>query len=179
MILVIDNCKHKLHSLEFVKPITDIIELEKKDYKVIHFTKLKKEYENADMVILSGTALKDNDALKKINKFRWIKDFERPILGICAGMEIIAKVFGAEITECTEIGPTKIKIVKQVPITDQADFLAYGLHHLAPSLPQYFVKVAKSSKCLQMFMHEDKPIYGILFHPETRNKGIISRFLQS
>ena len=45
-------------------------------------------------IILSGTALKDTATLSQPEKFMWLKETEKPVLGICAGMETIGVVFG-------------------------------------------------------------------------------------
>lgn len=171
MILVIDTCKHKLHSAEFVRPITDLLD----DFTAKHFTELKKEdIEKADKIIISGTALKDNEAREHPEKFEWIKDFDRPLLGICMGMQLIGMMHGAEIYECREIGPTIIRMTEKSPLIEKEEFEAYELHDFAIQLPKGFKEIAKSNKCLQAI--RKKETYGIMFHPEVMNKEIIKRF---
>lgn len=172
MILVIDTCKHKLHSFEFVKPITDLLD----DCTVKHFTELKKEdIEKADKIIISGTALKDNEARAHLERFEWIKDFDKPLLGICMGMQLIGMINGSETYTCQEIGPTRIKVMKKTALTKE-DFEAYELHDFAIKLPEGFKEIAKSDKCLQIM--QNKEIYGMMFHPEVMNKNIIADFIK-
>ncbi|MBD3304624.1 hypothetical protein GF343_05770 [Candidatus Woesearchaeota archaeon] len=171
MILVINTCKHKLHSAEFVKPIIDLLD----DFKVKHFTELKKQdIEKADKIIISGTALKDNEARKHLKKFAWIKDLDKPLLGICMGMQLIGLIHEAEIYECNEIGPTKITITEKTQLIDKTELEAYELHDFATKLPKGFKEMAKSEKCLQI-MQKGK-ICGMMFHPEVMNKEIILKF---
>jgi len=172
MILVIDTCKYHLHSSEFVKPITDLID----DFTIKHFTKLKKEdIEKADKIIISGTALRDNEAREHLEKFKWIKDFDKPLLGICMGMQLIGQIHGAETYECPEIGPTEIILKETFPGIDQERFEAYALHDFAIKLPAGFQEIAKSNKCAQIIKKGNT--YGILFHPEVMNKHIIAYFI--
>ena len=58
------------------------------------------------------------------------------------------------------------------------EFEAYELHNYSVKPSKDFEILAKSKKCVQAIKHKSKPIYGILFHPEVRNKWIIKRFLK-
>src|SRR3989344_5583812 len=110
MILVINLNKYKLHDWEFIKPITDLLE----SCRVVHYKNLKQEYlERAEKIIIAGTSLKDNEYLEDIKNFSWIKDYKKPILGICAGMQILALINGAKLKKSKEIGQTEIKIFKK------------------------------------------------------------------
>ena len=90
MILLIKTPNSKLHDLEFVKPIEDILKRNKFKFISVQYSKITQELLiNADKIVISGTSLKDNTYLDSINKFDWIKKFDRPILGICGGMHIL------------------------------------------------------------------------------------------
>ena len=66
MILIINLNKYKLHDLEFIKPITDLL----KDYKIIHYKSLKSSHlKQAKKIIIAGTSLKNNDYLKDLKNF--------------------------------------------------------------------------------------------------------------
>ena len=112
MILIISTCEEKLSELEFVKPIEDIVEKDvEKDFTTKHYSQLtKSDAIKADKLIICGNALKDTQYLGGIEKFSFLKDFEKPVLGICAGMQIIAKIYGSEFVEKTEIGIEYINI---------------------------------------------------------------------
>ena len=69
MILIINICKEKLHYLEFVKPIEDILRKEKIEYQTIYYKKITdKELLNKKLekIIICGTSLKDNGYLENL-----------------------------------------------------------------------------------------------------------------
>ena len=167
MILVINLNKYKLHDLEFIKPITDLLSKS----KVIHYKKLKKEdLEKSSKVIIAGTSLKNSDYLKEIEKFSWIKNYKKPLLGICAGMQILGLVHGAKLKKSKEIGQIQIKTLKK-DILLKDIYKVYALHQFSITLPKGFTTLARSSKCIQAIKKNNH--YGLLFHPEVLNKKII------
>ncbi len=126
-------------------------------------------------IILSGTTLKDHATLKQIEKFNWIKTCNKPILGICAGMQTIALVFDVPLTTCLQIGMAEISTLKENTLF-QGDFKAYTLHNYSVESSKNFETLAQSTKCIQAIKHKQKTIYGVLFHPEVRNQEILKRF---
>jgi anthranilate/para-aminobenzoate synthase component II len=97
MILLISICKEKLHYYEFVKPIEDILKKSKINFFTRSYKNLKKEdLINCEKVIICGTSILDNNFIKELDKFSWVSDFEKPILGICAGFQIIGLLWGGE-----------------------------------------------------------------------------------
>lgn len=178
MILVIDLNSQFLGSEEFVRPVADIAGRFGKVRKV-HYTKVRKSnIEKADKIILSGTPLKEFGYLENLEKFSWLKDFEKPVLGICAGMQVIAAVFGSEIVDLQGIGFADIEVVKDNPLL-KGKMKVYELHGKAVRPSAQFDVLAESGKCVQAIRHKTKPFYGILFHPEARNMDIIDRFLKA
>ncbi len=180
MILIIDMSykKDSLSLYEFVKPIANIVRATD-DFAIKHFSEINEnDIGSSEKVILCGTALKDNNFLCALEKFEWIRQFENPVLGICAGMEVIAKVLGCDIVRRSEIGMTKIRIVKQdVLLSGRKEFDAYELHNLSVVPTKDFEILAESNICIQTIKHKRKPIYGIMFHPEVRNEWVVKNFI--
>jgi GMP synthase (glutamine-hydrolysing) len=177
VILVIDMCLHRLSSEEFVRPITDIVS-EGGRFKVVHYTKLtEKELDECDRLIICGTALKDDDYLEHLESFEFLKSFDKPVLGICAGMQIIGLVHGSDVMKATEIGMVKIKVKKPF-LGIETDIEAYSIHNNAISTPRGFEVLAESDACIHAIKHKTKEIYGVLFHPEVRNERIIREFMK-
>jgi GMP synthase (glutamine-hydrolysing) len=179
MILVVDmNWKrNSLAYNEFVLSIVSVIE-GFDECEVKHFLDIKPDKLNLySKIVLSGTALKDHETLNQIDKFNWIKKYDKPILGICAGMQTISLVFDVPLMNCLQIGMTEITTLKDNPLF-QGDFKAYALHNYSVEPSPTFEALAKSAKCIQAIKHKQKNIYGVLFHPEVRNQEILKRFIQ-
>ena len=180
MILIVDmNCKKdSLGFYEFVLPVVEVAEKLDKCTKKHYLDLTSKDLSDCDKIILSGNALKDTETLRQPEKFLWLKETDKPVLGICAGMETIGMVFGAPLRKCVEIGMTPITTVKENPLFS-GDYKAYSLHSFCIQTPETFEVWAKSEKCIQSIKHKNKRIYGVLFHPEVRNQEIIKRFIGS
>jgi GMP synthase-like glutamine amidotransferase len=180
MILIIDMNwkKDSLGAEEFVLPILRIAErLDKCEIR--HFSEIAPEkIKKYSRIILSGTALKDNGFAEVPEKFAWLKDCEKPVMGICAGMQIIGQVFVSRLENKQEIGMTDIRTVHENPLFS-GKFSAYELHNYSVKASREFEVLAMSGKCAQAIKHREKPIYGVLFHPEVRNPKIIERFISS
>ena len=102
-----------------------------------------------------------------------IFDLDKPILGICYGMQLIAKHFGGVVQAAShqEYGETIITISKAGLIFDnlaseQSVLMSHGDH--VTVLPPNFESLAMSSNGIQAAIrHTQKPVYGLQFHPEV------------
>jgi len=176
MILLAQTISKNLHYLEFIKPIEDIFTMNNIEFESIHYNKIgDEEIKKADRIIISGTSLKDNEYLKNINKFKWIKKNNKPILGICSGMHIIGLIFNGKLKKQQEIGLTKIYFKKEF-LGYKNELEVYELHNFFVESNKFNI-YAESKKCIQAIKHKKRPVYGVLFHPEVRNKKLIINFL--
>lgn len=178
--LVVDLChiKNSLSKNEFVLPIANIIKNFGKDVLIRHYTEInREEIENAEQIILCGTALKDNEFSENLEKFYWLKNTDKKILGICAGMQIIGMVYGSKKILAKEIGMRKIEVCKENKLLT-SNIEVYELHNYGNSPSEDFEILAKSEICIQAIKHKNNEIYGIMFHPEVRQKNVIENFLK-
>jgi len=160
-----------LSELEFLNPIVNLIG-KTVDYELTNISNAEKKSVGVDKIIICGTAVADNDYLQ--NNFEWLKDFNKPVLGICSGIQIIAKTFGGVIIPKKEIGMVEIK----GELFGQKKFKAYALHTNGISKLSKFKILARSKKSIQAIKHKSKEIYGVMFHPEVRNEWIINEFIK-
>lgn len=175
MMLIINICKEKLHYFEFVKPITDILDKEKMKYFVKDYNDLKEsDLKKASKVIICGTSSNDNGFFEDINEFLWLKDFNKPVFGICGGMQIIGLIYGGKLKKSTEIGFYFENFKKDFLGMDGKQEV-YHLHNNYVEFGKEFIKFA-GSKIPQAIKHKDLDIYGVLFHPEVRQKHLITKF---
>ena len=171
MILIVNLNDEEFAYEEFILPIKRIIG--KCDVKYYKDVKNVKKY---DKIILSGTPLIEKRYLD--HDFSWIKEFGGEILGICAGMQVIAMVYGCKVKKCTEIGMHKIKVYSENKLQSE-DFEAYCLHNYAIEVNDEFDELFGTKKCTQGIKLKEKEVYGVLFHPEVRNQSIINWFKES
>jgi GMP synthase-like glutamine amidotransferase len=181
MILLLDLCdqKHPLSRDEFVLPIARIVQRCNRLPILRHYIDFTaKDMDAAEGMILCGTALRDNTFIRHLDKFRWLQEEQIPVLGICAGMQIIAAVWGGTIEPGEEIGMTTIRTLCENPLLEgRQEFPAYELHSFSPVPPDCFQILAFSSRCSQVIGHHSLPQFGVLFHPEVRNEWVVERFL--
>ncbi len=55
-------------------------------------------------------------------------------------------------------------------------FQAYSLHQNGISNLSEFYILAKSKDSIHVIKHKNKEIYGVVFHPEVRNRWVIEKF---
>lgn len=176
--------KDSLYSDEFVLPVARAL-----DYKcsVIHYSEItENDLEKFEKIIICGTSVKDEKYLDDIDKFSWLKKFDKPVLGICSGMHIIAKVFGIKLQkDKSETGMRNVKVRSENDLITK-DIEAYCIHNYSVSDESVrktvkesngFRVLASSDECIHGIKHNSKPFYGVQFHPEVRNAAIIERFI--
>lgn len=189
LVVNLNQIDNSLYELEYIKPITQIIEKQNKQFTIINYMNLTEEIvKEYSHIILSGTSLREFEYLSHLDKFEWIKTINQNknqyLIGICAGCQIIQKVFKAKETKIQEIGLYKLEIIKEDKILENKTLLdvsdsstlkeIYALHSSSFEIPQKFEIIAKT-EIPQIIKY--KNIYGCLFHPEIRNKQIIVNFL--
>lgn len=196
--IIICDLSYKSESLsffEYVKPIEEIIKKSEMSFKTVHYSELEKKSESSNNseeysglqnfllkkatgIILCGTALKDNEFLKKTEIFQFLRYTDIPVLGICAGLQVIAKLFGGNLIENKKIGMTTVKKISDSPVLRSMDkFEAYELYKNSFELPPDFLILAESDTDIQVIKHRYKLIFGVIFHPEVRNERVVENFL--
>ncbi|MBT3984959.1 hypothetical protein HOD38_03465 [archaeon] len=171
MILIVNLNDEEFAYDEFILPIKRIVgKCDVKHYKEV------KNVKKYDKIILSGTSLIEKRYLD--HDFSWIKEFEGKILGICAGMQVIAMIHDCKLKKCTEIGMYNIKVFTPNKLESE-DFEAYCLHNYAVEPNDKFDELFGTKKCTQGIKLKGKEVYGVLFHPEVRNQSIINWFKES
>ena len=174
-ILLISTCKEKLSEYEFVNPIVEIIKVF--DHDIVNYRKMKTiNVSIYDKIIICGTSLQDNDYLNYLEDFKKLKDYNKYILGICSGFQIICSMFDEQIIPQEEIGMIDVKVQGQNSLIS-GDFQAYNMHNFSIGEVISFNVLAKSKKTIQMISHKTLNIFGVSFHPEVRNEEILTNFL--
>ena len=112
--------------------------------------------------------------------------FDKPILGICYGMQLLAHHFGGSVAPSSEreYGRAQIETVNSGPLFEALPrqlevWMSHG--DRIESLPDGFTSIATSDTALAAMASADRDIYGVQFHPEVahtpRGQEILGNFL--
>jgi len=101
----------------------------------------------------------------------WVWDSGLPVLGICYGMQLIAKAFGGEVAPATacEYGPSNIQVIVPHPLfANLPHTLTVWMSHgdRITALPPGFHTLASSDNSPIAALGSDRYI-GVQFHPEV------------
>ncbi|OYT31075.1 hypothetical protein B6U93_04215 [Candidatus Woesearchaeota archaeon ex4484_78] len=142
-VLIIKTNKDALHDYEFVTPVITIIKqiikhnqelLGTVNHRTKHYSGINSKIKNgdidwADKVIITGTALMDyeylnNDSLMRMkNILKRIDKLNKPVLGICSGMHLIAgyymryyttETYNNMLINASEIGVEEIVVKEEI-----------------------------------------------------------------
>ncbi len=110
-----------------------------------------------------------------------------PVLGICYGMQLTAKVLGGHVKpgRSREYGSARIRVLNRVGLfNDMPDDLDVWMSHgdQVEQMPAGFSSMAETGTCPHAAMADERRrIYGLQFHPEVvhtpRGRDILRRFL--
>ncbi len=178
MIAILDCTNQDLPLLkpEFINPIASIVQ--GSGYHSVVLPLAAHEMpDDLKGVILTGTALMDNQYLT-IGLPEWLLDWAGPVLGICAGMQLIALTYGGRLVPSERIGMTEIRCTFSDQILEgKEQFTGWELHRSGIEVNGAVTVLARSASGIQMIRANDRPWYGLLFHPEVRNEWLITNFL--
>lgn len=186
MILLINNEKKNINKTTWNLKIKEVIEsIIGKEIVLVNTndemnTILKKNKNLIKGVILGGSSmriLKKNYLEKILDNILPIIELDVPILGICFGMQLLGLIYQAKI-ESFIYKNNRIKIFKlnnsplfnnlsekEIMYIDHYDYLI--------EKPVFFRVIARDYKNrIYGIQHNEKPIFGLIFHPEFTNNGI-------
>ncbi len=131
-----------------------------------------------DLIILSGgggEGLEINDAdhhgkLWYEDEMKFVKDCQKPLIGICMGFEVIAKAYGQPVPELsrTAYGTTTVEATKKgQELFNKARFHQIEAHNWSvPEAPDNFEILAQSANGVEVMHDPAKRQIGTQFHPE-------------
>ncbi|HEY5549597.1 MAG TPA: gamma-glutamyl-gamma-aminobutyrate hydrolase family protein [Candidatus Saccharimonadales bacterium] len=131
-----------------------------------------------DLVILSGgggEGREIDDTIKAghlwyEDELNFIKDCNKPLLGVCMGFEIICRAYGSEVEEMPEVlkGPAYLKVTRPGrKLLAHKKVHQYEAHKWrVKRTPKGFKTLAKSRAGIEIIKHKKKPILAVQFHPE-------------
>ena len=106
-------------------------------------------------------------------------DLGIPILGVCYGMQLLAKELGGKVAPGAEreFGPREIEVVAPSPLLEglRRVWMSHGDRILEP--PPGFTVTARSSTAMAAMENPGRNIFAIQFHPEVTHTENGSRLL--
>jgi GMP synthase (glutamine-hydrolysing) len=180
-ILVVDNGTSHLSELKNI--------LSSHDFGIVKYHEINSvNADDFDAIVLSGGdfPLKGNEA-KLQEEIDLIKNYQKPIFGICFGFEVIAYVFGAKLKQLRskEQGILDLKVIEPDQIfLNIPNFQVYEGHRWVINKPtDEIIALARSKDGIEAIKHKTRPIYAVQFHPEmfvkeTCGDEIFNNFLK-
>jgi len=132
-----------------------------------------------DLVILSGgggEGLEIHDEHKpgKLwyeDQMRFVKNCQKPVIGICMGFEVIGRAYGAKVARMRRGIDQKFVEFNTTPAGKKLlgkdrlkQFEAHDWH--VQRAPKSFKVLAESGSGIEIIQHEELPIFATQFHPE-------------
>lgn len=141
-----------------------------------------------DVIILSGGQKFSvmNNPGKYHEEIKMIREVTKPVLGICMGMQIIARAYDGTLQKLSK----KIEAMRQIRVRKddilfegKKEFLVYERHQwVMADIPPEFDILADSIDGIEIIRHKQKRLYGVQFHPEVRDGDgylILEKFLDT
>jgi GMP synthase (glutamine-hydrolysing) len=129
----------------------------------------------AHAIVLSGSsapwAAHDPAALDRLGEV--VTASGRPVLGICAGMQLLGRFAGGRIDHAaeSEIGELEVQVLERDglfrDVGERPRVFQYHTDELT-AVPGGFRLLASTERCrVQAIAHEQRPWWGTQFHPES------------
>jgi GMP synthase (glutamine-hydrolysing) len=128
-------------------------------------------------IILSGAPilLTEVDTTKYIEQYLFLKNYTKPILGICFGHQLLGLLFGASVYKGEAIRKeTEIAILLKDNLFEgfKKNVVMMEDHTEGITLPASFIHLASSEKYpVEAMKHSNLNIYGTQFHSEVSGEN--------
>jgi GMP synthase-like glutamine amidotransferase len=191
--LIIDNYLPNSPQIEnlynVVKDVT-VHTVEVRDYSTIS---PGEEFQLHDVIVLSGSQRKlaePGGIEQYTHEVDFIRNTQKPLLGICFGQQLLAMAFGAEVMDMGKMleGFYMVQRISNDEIFEglQEKFLVCESHReMVVDVPFDFELLANSLNCpIEVIKHGKLPVYGVQFHPERfddkhpAGKSILENFFK-
>lgn len=126
----------------------------------------EKKLGDADFIVLSGGPIHISNEEDLQEEKEFLKETNKPILGICLGLEILGVTFGSRL----------LKLEKSRKGFFGFDFfgekgkLYFSHEWFIKDVPKHYIVRRKRKNIIELMQHKTKPFIGIQGHPEKSGK---------
>lgn len=180
--LIVNNAERGIK--DFTDPLAYKLDMMNARYDVRQYSDLPEiDLEKYDKFLLSASPMGDDILEHHLQFYQWVGSYGKPIFGICAGHQIIGRLYGADIIreDGMEDGLSYVTIDIDDPIfKDYGKEIPVIQHHRdSVTVPEDFLRLAHSSRCENQIMrHKTSPIVTVQFHAEDMNLLMIENFYE-
>jgi anthranilate synthase/aminodeoxychorismate synthase-like glutamine amidotransferase len=137
---------------------------------------IDKVLEPFDAIVLSPGPGMPSDAPGLMDVLASAVKLDKPILGVCLGLQAIVEFFGGELENMNEVLHGRVGVLEIIEPCDIFENIHSGCevghYHswcaVEASLPSDLSVLARSdSKIILAISHKSRPIVGLQFHPES------------
>ena len=173
--LIIDNYLPNSPQIEHLYNIIKDITVHTVEVKAYTSLGAGESFDLYDIIILSGSQRKlaEPEVFESYAiETAFLREINKPILGICFGHQLIAMTFGENVVTMDEKieGYYMVNKLGNDKIFEGIDekFLVMESHEeMVENVPFDFILLANSPNCpVEAMRHERLPLYGLQFHPE-------------
>ncbi|MCD6348941.1 MAG: glutamine-hydrolyzing GMP synthase [Candidatus Korarchaeota archaeon] len=144
--------------------------------EIVPYTKASKEFVEgmrpSALILSGGPSSVYEPGAPSIGE--WVLDLDIPVLGICYGFQLLAKMMGGEVERSKgEYGPTRIRVLERRGLFEGWDdeelvWMSHSDHVTSPPTDTVVTAISEN-EYVAAFRHLTKPIFGVQFHPEVRH----------
>lgn len=134
--------------------------------------------EKYDFVVLSGGPIHISGGNDIVEEKEFLRNTNKPVLGICLGLQILAITFGSKLFELE----SKKYGFFDFEIFNKKGRLRYINKWFIKDLPENFTLLSKGKEGIEAIQHKTKPILALQGHPELSGeygKTIRDLFLEN
>lgn len=133
----------------------------------------EKKLQKYSAVVFSGAPilLSQIDNSKYIADFQWVKQYNKPILGICFGHQLLGLLFGASVSlQREDRGMQWIEVIAHNPLFDDLENPVEMQEDHCESIsvaPGFELTATSDFTVNEAMHHKSLPFFGVQFHPEV------------
>jgi GMP synthase (glutamine-hydrolysing) len=188
---------HPAENPEFVGKLVDLLALSSIEPEVIEgYDEVKPLDKSPSHIILTGVpmsadySLAETDTQRVVDRaFGWLGECKCPVLGICYGHQILAHIFGGEVSSLEvmvedERYPLVWEADEKSGIFSEVEKLEVFAEHkeYVSAVPEGFKVLCQIDEVPYIIYHREREMYGVQFVPEQSDektkellKGFVGR----